>query len=66
VVCDKKPKQDIYPTAITPEQSMTYCCGKMFFMEETGFSLLSSTKQEDTFCQITFMFDQSSQYLNLY
>jgi hypothetical protein len=52
VVCDKKPKQDIYPTAIIPEQSMTHCCGKMFFMDETGFSLLSSTKQEDIFVRL--------------
>jgi hypothetical protein len=40
VACDKKPKQDIYPTAIIPKQSMTHCCSKMFFMDERGSSLL--------------------------
>jgi len=40
VICDKEPKQDIYPSAIISEQSMTHCCGKMFFMDKTGFSLL--------------------------
>jgi hypothetical protein len=66
VVCDKKPKQDIYPTAIIPEQSMTHCCGKMFFMDKKVFSLLSSTTQEYTFCHIMFTFDWSLQHLNLY